>query len=118
MYQDPYSNYEVPLRADRDVPLRADCEVPSRAGSQAPPLVRHSSTYFRAFLSVFEPLASPHSLGPIGHECEFCTALHFIQEAIAPKQERLLFKSCCKKGDAYLELLKGVPPYLQSLYKS
>ena len=29
-----------------------------------------------------------------------------------------MFESCCKKGDAYLDPLKGVPPYLRSLYES
>ena len=102
IYQDPDSDREVPLRAgsqaplpihhdtDHEVPLRAsnqaplpvrhdtDREVPLQASSQAPPPVRH----FRAFLSVFDPRAGPHSLGPMGHECEFCTALHFIQEGV------------------------------------
>jgi len=108
----------VPLRAGSPalspVPHDSAREVPLRAANPAPLLVCR----FRAYLSAFEPLAGPHSLGPMTHECEFCTALHFIQEAVASTQERLMFKSCCKKGDVSLELLKGIPPYLQSLYES
>jgi len=63
-------------------------------------------------------MASPHSLGLITHKCEFCLALYFVQEAVAPKQEHLMFKNCCKKGNVHLELLKGILPYLQNLYKS
>ena len=122
IYQDPDSDHELPLRAGSQVlpPVRhnSDREVPLRAGSPAPPLVRQSSVSFRGFISVYNPRADPHSLGPMGHECEFCTAVHFIQEAVAPNQERLMFESCCKKGDAHLDPLKGVPPYLRSLYES
>ena len=98
--------------------LDSDCEVSLRPSNYAPLLVLYFNTYFRGFISAFEPLAGPHSLGLIEHKYKFCTANYFIQEAVAPNQECLMFESCCKKGDAYLEPLKGVPPYLQSLYKS
>ena len=73
---------------------------------------------YKDFLSIFEPHVGPHSLGLMTIECEFCTALHFIQEAISSSREHQLFESCCKKGDAYLDLLKGVPPYLRTLFES
>lgn len=102
----------MPLQAGSQaqplVRYNTDRKVPLQASSQAPLLVRR----FRAFLSVLDLQAGPYSPRPIGHECKFCIALYFIQEAVLPNKERLMFKSCCKKGDAYLEPLKGVLPYL------
>lgn len=119
IYQDPVADCEVPLQAAIPAPMQVtDCEVPSQAVSQAAPRVRYSRPYFKGFLSVFELWAGPYSLRLMTHKCKSYTASHFIQEAVNLKQECLLFKSCCKKGDASLEPLKGVPPYLQSLYKS
>jgi hypothetical protein len=118
IYQDPDSDHETPLRAGSQAPPpvrhNSDERVPLRADNQSPHPVRH----FRGSLSVFDLMAGPHSLGLMTHKCEFCSALYFVQEAVAPKQERLMFENCCKKGDVHLEPLKGVPPYLRNLYES
>jgi hypothetical protein len=118
IYQDLIADHELPLQASSlalsPVPYDLAYGVPLQAANLALLLVCR----FRAYLSAFEPLASLHSLGLMLHKCEFCTALYFIQEAVASTQERFMFKSYYKKRDVSLELLNSVPPYLQSLYKS
>jgi hypothetical protein len=94
-------------------------EAPSQGvGLQGLPIPIIFYPKHKAFLSVFELGTAPYSLGPITVKCEFCTALHFIKEAASPSRHYQLFESCCKKGDVYLEPLKGILPYLQTLFKS
>ena len=52
------------------------------------------------------------------HECEYCGALHFIQEAVNPSQQCLEFEDCCKRGDVHLDPQKGVTPYLRRLFET
>lgn len=101
--------------SDREESSQAPLEV---SDHEAPLWVRRLTTNYRGFLSVFKPLAGPYSLGLMTHECEFCLALHFVEEAVAPNAGRLLFQNCCLQGRVRLETLKGVPPYLQSLFES
>jgi hypothetical protein len=83
IYQDLIADHELPLQASSlallPVPYDLAYEVPLQAANLALLLVCR----FRAYLSAFEPLASLHSLGLMLHKCEFCTALYFIQEAVA-----------------------------------
>lgn len=45
------------------------------------------------------------------HECTYCTARHWIEEAGSDGD----FELCCKKGDAILEYLRPPPPVLRGL---
>lgn len=64
------------------------------------------------FISNFDPSLEEHSLGRLSHECEFCEALHFLDEQVLPHKQ---FTSCCVRGDAYLEPLRPTPPELRRL---
>jgi hypothetical protein len=48
----------------------------------------------------------------MSHECEYCCALHFIQEQTASDK---LFEMCCKRGDAVLDLIRAPPAELRAL---
>ena len=84
IYKDPIADCEVPLQADirtlSPVSYNLACKVLLEAVNQALLLVGR----FRAYLSAFKLLAGPYSLRLITYECEYYTALHFIQEAVAP----------------------------------
>jgi hypothetical protein len=117
IYEDPVPEYETPSQTGSQAPV--PYEAPSQgAGLQGLPIPIIFYLKHKAFLSVFELGTAPHSLGPMTVECEFCTALHFIEEAAGPSRHRQLFESCCKKGDVHLEPLKGIPPYLRTLFES
>jgi hypothetical protein len=83
IYQDLIADYELPLQASSlalsPVPYDSAHKVPLQAANLALLPVRR----FRAYLSAFEPLAGPYSLRLMLHKCKFCTALYFIQEAVA-----------------------------------
>jgi hypothetical protein len=74
-----------------------------------PVTVRHSKP--PGFLSSFIQ-AAPHNLGRLDHECEYCAALHWIEEATQDKQ----YEICCKKGDVDLPTLRMPPLYLRKLF--
>jgi hypothetical protein len=75
IYQDLVADHKVPLQASSQalplVPYNSACGVLFQAANQALLQV----CYFKAYLPAFKPLASPHSLGRMIHECKFRTAL-------------------------------------------
>ena len=48
----------------------------------------------------------------MNHACEFCGALHFIEEQTKADK---LFEKCCKRGDAVLENIRTPPAEIQAL---
>jgi len=57
-----------------------------------------------------------HTLGPMRSKYEYCQAFYWVEEATAPiSQER--YEICYKHRDVVLPSLKGVLPYLHTLYK-
>lgn len=64
------------------------------------------------FISKFNPQLEPHDLGELYHECEFCQALHFIEEQVLPHKQ---FPACCVRGDGQLEPLTDAPTVLRTL---
>jgi hypothetical protein len=51
----------------------------------------------------------------MSHECQYCTALHFIQEQTASDK---LFELCCKRGDAVLDPVRTPPAELRALLEA
>lgn len=50
-------------------------------------------------------------------ECEYCQALHWLEEAPRGKARRNQeFSLCCVSGDGVLDALKSPPPYLRMLF--
>lgn len=61
---------------------------------------------YKDFLSIFEPHVGPHSLGLMTIECEFCTALHFIQEAISSSMALVVLVEVCRPANLLTDVRK------------
>jgi len=58
-------------------------------------------------------------LGPMDVACNFCAALHWIDERISTSPLRNpRFEACCKHGDINLPLFQPPPEYLRDLLES
>jgi len=71
-----------------------------------------------AFATV-RPIADQLDIGPMNTACDYCKALHWIDEWIGSMwAEQPCFESCCKQGDVVLPLFRPPPQYLQTLLQS
>jgi hypothetical protein len=65
---------------------------------------------------IVQPLEK-HYLRPMDRKCDYCHALHFIDE-VSGATARMQFESYCKKGKVELDRLKEPLEYLRTLLTS
>jgi hypothetical protein len=98
------------LRTARAAEIAAEREERARIRREA--AARDAIDRPLGFISRFDPLQESHSLGELRHECEFCQAVHFIDEQVLPHKQ---FPACCVRGDGQLDALLPVPIELRTL---
>ena len=61
----------------------------------------------------------PEQLGRMNIPCQFCSALHWLQERVSTSsRQNPWFENCCKQGAIVLEAPRNVPELFSTLFRA
>ena len=64
-------------------------------------------------------LCTPEQLGRMNVCCQFCSALHWLQERVSTSSMRNpSFENCCKQGAIVLRAPRDIPEFISNLFRA